>query len=220
MIRLHVVVEGLTEKTFVDELLYPLLLEKGLWAIPHSMDGNVRWSRLKSDVVLLLKQNASAYVTTFFDYYGLVHRKGAEFPGKASLGKFDEASRKKRAIEDAIYAEVAQALGGRLDASHFIPYVQMHEFEGLLFSDPDRAAAGMYRPDIAPSLRAIRQLFATPEDINDDRTTAPSKRIEHILPGYDKPTLGNLAALEIGLDRLRAACPLFDGWLTKLLSLG
>jgi hypothetical protein len=96
----------------------------------------------------------------------------------------------------------------------------MHEFEGLLFSAPERAAAGMYRPDIAPALRAIRESFATPEDINDDRKTAPSKRIEAIIPGYNKPTLGNLAAIEVGLDAIRMACPLFDDWLTKLEQIG
>lgn len=219
MRRLHVVVEGLTEQTFVDELLYPLLLENGVAAIPHSLGGNVRWSRLKMDVVLFLKSDPAASVTTFFDYYGLVHRRNSQFPGKATLGKFDGAVKKKRAIEEAMFHEVEEALGRRFDPLRFIPYVQMHELEGLLFSDPERAATGMYRPEIAPALRAISVLFATPEEINDDVTTAPSKRIERILPSYDKNTLGNLAALQIGLDTIRAACPLFNEWVTKLVGL-
>lgn len=220
MKRLHILVEGPTEKTFVDELLYPVLLEKGVFPIPHSMGGNIRWSRLKTDAVLHLKTDHGAFVTTFFDYYGLVHKARDMFPGKEGLGKFDSAEEKKRSIEEAIRREVEGALGRRFDASRFIPYVQMHEFEGLLFSDPDVAATGMFEPQIAPDLSAIRVLFRTPEEINDDRTTAPSKRLEQLLPKYKKVIQGNLAALAIGLAAMRAACPLFGEWLTTLEKLG
>lgn len=223
MKRLHMVVEGATEVMFVEELLYPLLLDHGVSAVAHPMGGNVRWSRLKTDVTLHLKSDPTAFVTTFFDYYGLVHKQTSQFPGKAGLGKLDGAAKKKRAIEDAMVREIADALGRRFDARRFIPYVQMHELEGLLFSDPERAAAGMYQAQIAPALRAIRDQFPTPEDINDDPVTAPSKRIQGLMPAkvrYDKVTVGNLAALTIGLDAIRAACPLFDDWVTKLLALG
>ncbi len=43
--------------------------------------------------------------------------------------------------------------------------------------------------------------------------------MESIVPGYEKPLLGILAALEIGLIRIRAECPHFDGWLSQLESL-
>ena len=72
----------------------------------------------------------------------------------------------------------------------------------------------------APALLAIRALFPTPEDINDDVRTAPSKRIAQLAPGYNKPTEGSLGALAIGLDTIRACCPLFNEWLTKLEQLG
>jgi hypothetical protein len=39
-----------------------------------------------------------------------------------------------------------------------------------------------------------------------------------LVPSYDKPFLGPLAALAIGLDRIRSECPHFDGWLAKLES--
>lgn len=220
MKRLHIVVEGPTEQIFVDELLYSALLDKGVSAIPHSMGGNIRWSRMRRDVMLFLKSDPGAFVTTFFDYYGLVHKMTDPFPGKAGLGKFDTARKKKDAIEGALRGDVEQGLGRRFDATRFIPYVQMHEFEGLLFSQPEVAATGMFEPDIAPPLRAIRDSFGTPEDINDDRKTAPSKRIEQILPKYDKKIQGNLAALAIGLEAIRLACPLFGEWVAILERLG
>ena len=39
------------------------------------------------------------------------------------------------------------------------------------------------------------------------------------MPEYDKVLFGTLAMLEIGLDRIRAECPHFDGWMRQLESL-
>ena len=49
--------------------------------------------------------------------------------------------------------------------------------------------------------------------------TASSKRVRAIIPEYEKPLFGTLAALEIGLDVIRAECPHFRQWLEKLESL-
>ena len=95
----------------------------------------------------------------------------------------------------------------------------MHEFEALLFSDPNRFAQGIGRGDLTAKLQAIRQTFASPEDINDSAETAPSKRIESLFPGYEKPLLGVVAALEIGLPTIRQQCPHFNEWLERLEAL-
>ncbi|MBE0437714.1 MAG: DUF4276 family protein, partial [Methylomicrobium sp.] len=102
--------------------------------------------------------------------------------------------------------------------SRFIPYVQMYEFEGLLFSDPE-ALAKSIDYGLAKRLMGIRDEFNTPEDINDSPVTAPSKRLKRLYPQYDKPIHGSLAALEVGLDIIRQQCRLFDGWLTKIENL-
>ena len=112
--------------------------------------------------------------------------------------------------------DVAQELGGKFPARRFIPFVVMHEFEGLLFSDPDRFSEGIDRPDLAPRLRAIRDAFNSPEEIDDSPVTAPSKRVTDLAPGYDKPFHGTLAALQIGLAAIRAECPHFQEWLERL----
>lgn len=95
----------------------------------------------------------------------------------------------------------------------------MHEFEGMLFSDCRRFAGGIGRPDLAAALQGIRDQFASPEEVNDSPETAPSKRILQLIPGYEKPLLGTLAALEIGLPAIRRECPHFRGWLDRLASL-
>ena len=111
-------------------------------------------------------------------------------------------------------------LGTNRDRSRVFAYVQQYEFEGLLFSDVDAFAslpdAGS---DVVAGLQEIRDLFATPEDIDDGRETAPSKRIERLLPGYRKRADGPIVALEAGLEAIRAACPRFNAWVARLEAL-
>jgi Domain of unknown function (DUF4276) len=219
MIRLHVIVEGSTEETFVTELLAPHLIERGVAAVPiliGKSGGNVSYSRLKRDAVLYMKSDPTAYCTTFVDYYGL----GRGFPAKDAIGEHDSPDDKKRKLEGAVFRDIEATLGNHYDTSHFIPYVQMYEFEGLLFSDPARMAAGIGMRDLESAFRAIRNQFATPEHINDSRTTAPSKRVEALCPGYSKEFQGNLAALKIGLAAIRSACPLFSEWVARIEGLG
>jgi hypothetical protein len=109
--------------------------------------------------------------------------------------------------------------GDDFDPQRFVPYVVMHEFEGLLFSDCDALARGVGNRSLSHALHEIREEFDSPEEINDSPQTAPSKRIKLLLPNYDKPLFGNVAALEIGLAKIREQCPHFGQWLTTLESL-
>ena len=70
------------------------------------------------------------------------------------------------------------------------------------------------------ALRRVREAFPTPEDINDNFATAPSKRISGIVPRYDKVVSGLVLVMDIGLDVIRDACPRFGNWLDRLESLG
>ena len=105
---------------------------------------------------------------------------------------------------------------GSVLARRFIPFVVMYEFEGLLFSDPTLMAKGMGESGKAPIFQQIRDGFDTPEHINDSPQTAPSKRIQGIVPRYNKVLHGNIAALDVTLERMRKECPIFATWLQKL----
>jgi hypothetical protein len=122
-------------------------------------------------------------------------------------------------VEEALRDDLAHEMGTDFDITRFLPFVVVHEFEGLLFSDCAAFARGICRPDLEPRFSQIREDFATPEDIDESPATAPSRRVEDLVPGYDKPLFGSLAILEIGLDRIRGECPHFDGWLHQLESL-
>src|ERR1035437_6720578 len=111
---------------------------------------------------------------------------------------------------------VPKTCGIWVNSRRFVPFVVMHEFEGLLFSDCAGFSRGIGRSALETEFRKIRDQFATPEEINDSPLTAPSKRVIDLVPGYEKPLLGTLAVLEIGLDAIRQECPLFRGWIERL----
>jgi hypothetical protein len=99
----------------------------------------------------------------------------------------------------------------------FIPYIQVHEFEALLFAEPEKfAIAYPNRQNQIRQLIKIRSQFESPEEINEGSNTAPSKRIKAILPEYEKRTAGPLIALEIGLEKLCEENHHFNQWIEKI----
>ena len=89
--------------------------------------------------------------------------------------------------------------------------------EGLLYSNPEKFAA-WFGESVVSILQAERNAFPTPEHINDNPKSAPSKRIRNCCDGYDKPLHGSLLAINIGLDSIRQQCLHFNQWLLRLES--
>ena len=207
MIRLAISVEGPTEEEFVKQFLADHLRERGVEPTPillgsargRSAGGNVSVERLVLEVAHLF--HFFDAVTSLVDFYGF-RRKG------------------DRTV-DELEEDLRQKLGHPWHPKKVIPYVQRHEFEGLLFSDVSVFAGLVEAPDgSVEALQNIRSQFQTPEDINDNKDTAPSKRIKKIIPRYDKRVNAPLLAVEIGLDKIRTECPRFNDWVTSLESLG
>lgn len=225
MTRLLVHVEGQTEETFVNELLRPHLLARGFTSVSARLLGNARlrerrggikaWSAVKDDITRHLLADAACFSTTMVDYYALPATGPKAWPGRATANDLPHAE-KAQAVESATAQDICALLNVSQNFTRFIPYVVMHEFEALLFSDCTAFAAGIYRSDLADAFQKIKDQFANPEEINDSPQTAPSKRVEGLIPGYQKPMLGTLAALEIGLTSMRNECPRFAQWLSKL----
>ena len=225
MARLLIHVEGETEETFVNELLADHLYNHGYESVGARIIGNARlrenrggiraWSTVKKDILNHLKEDTDCLATTMVDYYGLPQTGDRAWPGRAQAGNLPYVQ-KSESIEKALLADVAQALGGEYEARRFLPFVVMHEFEGLLFSDCQAFADAIARPRLTKPFQDIREQFATPEEINDSPVTAPSMRVEALVTGYEKPFLGTLAAIRMGLDTIRNECPHFRAWLEQL----
>lgn len=224
MARLLVHVEGQTEEGFINELLKRHLEGLGYKRVDAKILGNPRhkggirpWPVARDDIVRHLKSDRGCFATTLVDYYGMPQSGSKAWPGRMEAASLP-ARQKAPHIEEALLKDVAAAVGAGFDRRRFIPFVMLHEFEALLFSDCAAFGQGIEKPGLAGDFQAIRDQFDTPEDINDSPHTAPSKRIEALIPKYKdcKPLLGNLAALEIGLEKMRAECPHFRDWLAKL----
>jgi len=203
--RLHIHVEGQTEETFVNKVLAPHLYDRGYTNVSARLVGNARqrdrrggirgWNSVRNDILKHLKEDAGCLATTMVDYYGLPRTGPKAWPGREAAGDLP-FPRRAATVEDAMLADIRGEFGGEFHPQRFIPYVMMHEFEGLLFSDCARFAEGIGRPELADEFQV--------------------KRIEKLVPGYEKPLLGRLAVLEIGLDAIRAECPHFRKWLERL----
>jgi hypothetical protein len=185
MTRVHLVVEGATEESFVNNVLGPALWRNQVYlnpivlGVPGHKGGNVNYVRVQRDILLKLKQDHSAYCSTMLDFYGL----GKGFPGTplpSNLSNLDKVTRIEHAIKQDI---IAQAPDLRPDV-RFLPYLQLHEYEGLLFSGPAAFAEGINQSSLASQFQSIRGGFPTPEDIDDSPNTAPSKRVLHLTPSY------------------------------------
>lgn len=223
MRRVHVICEGPTEETFVNEILAPSFAIRNVFLIPSVLGqpgkkgGDVRHERLRADLRNRLRGDSTSLCTTLIDFYGLPE----EFPGRKEARRFHEPEDMSSTVCTALETKVQHDIGEN-SVRRFIPYVQMHEFEGLLFSDPTNFAIGIEKPSLAIAFARIRSEFRTPEHINDDPNKAPSKRIISLFPDnerYEKPTMGRLAATAIGLHKMRKECPLFNAWLAVLESL-
>ena len=224
MTRLLVHVEGQTEESFVDQVLRPHLVSGfGYTDVSARLMGNARqrskrggargWDAVRKEIVRHLQQDPEAKSTTMVDFYGLPQTGDRAWPGReqASGIPFEQKA-------DVVETEMARDIEGEFGASHnrFLPYVVMHEYEGLLFSDPDRFAEAIGSTELTGEFRAIRNGFRTPEEINDSPDTAPSRRVESLFPRYQKPLMGTIAAQQIGLAAIRKECPHFNDWVQTL----
>lgn len=216
MVRLGISVEGQTEERFVKDLLAPHLANFDVFATPvivatsrsasgeKAKGGGINVDRVRSEISRLLRGYPDGYVTSLFDFYAFDGRLPNE-------------------TVNNLEARIAASLN---DPVNFIPYIQLHEFEGLLFSEPATAANYFQAPQLAQIIATAVAHAGSPEHVNDGAQTAPSKRLEawtlqHSPPNlrYSKRTKtrhGPSLAAHLTLPVIRSACARFDNWLTRL----
>lgn len=198
MVRVGVSVEGTTEERFVQMVLSPYLAQKQIYITPISMSGDVKLDRVKSELKKIA--NSFDYVTTFYDFYGF-------------KGKLDSDT--KASLEQKMHDHAHASIQAKL-----IPYVQMYEFEGLLFSCPIAMHRELNQTSSNLSVEVwasniLQEFESDPEKINNSPHTAPSKRLESNT-NYRKTTHGPNIAKQIGMQKLRELCAGFNAWVTRL----
>ncbi len=225
MARLYLFAEGQTEQTFAHVLMKPHLAHYQVFMqnpmlIAHAKKkgrihrgGGRNYTPMKNDIIRLLKQDKApdVFFTTMIDLYA-IH---PDFPGLAEAELMGQDPFERVKFLEQKFAE-------DIDDYRFIPYIQLHEYEAYLFSDPacfEYLGGGDTQG--VEMLQNIASQYDTPELINDGSQTAPSKRIIAQFPDYGraKSTFGPQLAEKIGLPAIRSKCSHFDEWLSRLESL-
>lgn len=221
MNELVVIVEGETEQTFVrDQLAAHLAIHGSIaWAVlpgRHRKHGGVKkWEVARQDIVRTLKENR--FCTTMFDFYAMPK----DWPGREDASQLEWKFRADH-VEQMLQKDIAGTMSTSFNQKFFVPYVQLHEFESLTFSDTNELAAvlspiGSYSTtQLGEKFQNIVEQAGEPEAINDGYETCPSRRISKIVPAYKKRAQGPIVTRRIGLEMLRQKCPHFGKWLSKL----
>jgi hypothetical protein len=216
MIRLNITAEGFSEERFVTDILRPHLLNFNIYTDVRKVltnrklrkrGGIVGYQKFKNDVTQWFKECPDVYHTTFIDLYGL----STDFPGHATTKHLQPYNR---------VAEMEKLLSNDLAFHKFIPYIQLHEYEALMYADTDIMEdwLSLYNKLPKNCFSKIKESVSNsnPELINESPETAPSKRILKLCDSYDKVDDGILILKEIGLNTLRSECKHFNEWLTTL----
>lgn len=216
--RLIFIVEGETEKEFVENLLVPRFNnEFGFYDIrcfktKRSQGGVSKYSYLKEDVLRVVNES-DAIVTTMFDFYMIPK----DTPGYPDEGSGLSHLHQVEVMERSMYNDILDACNGR--RINFLPYLELHEFEAMLFSS-DAGIKEYFNEEANLKLfSSILKSFPNPEDIDNGPMTAPSKRMEKIIKDYEKPLYGNCMAMSIGLDVIMDKCPHFRNWISNITNL-
>ena len=215
--RVLILVEGQTEEKFVKDILAPtfwprhiyfsptILITKRVKNGPNFTGGVTNFNKFSNDLKRLLFDTDAALVTTLLDYY----RLPADFPGMDTRLTFSNASDRVTHVEQAIAAYFGSL-------PKFLPFLALHEFEAWLFSSPTELPKVMTDTAKRDEFAAICRSFTSPEDINDNPQSAPSKRVMELFPAYRKVIHGSMTISRIGLEQIRSQCPHFDRWIREL----
>jgi hypothetical protein len=225
MVRLYLFAEGRTEEIFADTLLKDHLADYGVFLHPPTRIAHARrrgkahrgggrnYQPMKDDILRFIAQEkaGNVFFTTMIDLYAI-------HPGFPRLSESEAFRHSPLQRVEFLERAFADDVGDR----RFVPYIQLHEYEAYLFSSPNWFSYFYDREKEIAALQAIADSHPTPELIDDGPNSAPSKRIITQIPEYElaKPLIGPQLAVLIGLDVIRAKCPHFNSWLSRLETLG
>jgi hypothetical protein len=217
MKRLIIIVEGQTEKEFVEKSLRKHFSTFGMYDVRAIMiqtskghkGGFVNYLHLKNDIQNILKSEKEIVVSTFVDFFKIP----TNFPNYEKIKNVLSVDQQIEILKMGIFDGI--------NDDWFLPYIQKHEFEALLFSSEIGFQNWFDNLKIVEELSYIVKSYNNPEDINSGSETSPSKRIKSILSSqkekYNKIADGNLILEEIGIEKVLEKCPLFKNWIDELI---
>ncbi|MFI3296944.1 MAG: DUF4276 family protein [bacterium] len=214
MRRVYIIVEGQTEQEFVNDVIRPYLNDFGVYAVIPILihtskigrGGFVNYQHLSNTIKPLLASKSNDFiVTTFVDFFRIPNN----IPNYTNCISLPDREAQVDALE--------QAINNDINDSRFFSYIQLHEFEALLFTN--NSGFEKYKEDnISLRTKEIVENYSNPEDINTTPEGAPSKRILAIDEQYNKVVDGNIIALEIGINDMLSRCPRLNTWVKNIIT--
>lgn len=210
MPRLIFIVEGDAEQHFINRHLVDYLSKKfpGMGMHAQKITTNRQLNKKGGNVSYVLFQNelrrtaaqGNVMITTMLDFFRIPN----DFPGYST---------DVRTI-DVMESNIRTDCSAIIAPQFFLPYIQKHEFEALLFAN----LSGFSNILDAKGLNQVTKIVkdcGSPEDIDGGPDTAPSKRLESIFD-YKKVADSLLVMSDVSIDQLRCSCPRFDEWVGRL----
>jgi hypothetical protein len=189
------------------------MLGVNCFKIKHTKGGLTKYQHLKTDLINCVFES-NVLVTTLIDFYALPK----DFPKYRDAFKIVNKADRLTFLENAIVEDIEEEKGKEFP--NLLPYIQLHEFEALVFSSIE-AIRALYSKEDAKfnELAQIIEAYPNPEDINDSPQTAPSKRLKNnqLIRGYNKINDGIMIIEEAGIDTVLRKCPRFNSWVEAMI---
>ena len=212
MKRLVIIAEGETEESFVNNILCPFFCSKGIYnsiqcfKTKHSHGGVSKYSYIKKDILNIIYEK-DVVVSMMIDFY----RLPSDFPGFNDLKVTQTHQEQANLLETRIKKDLEDSQNQLFD--NFIPYIQLHEFEALVFASISGIDSLFERSEMDYNgLMNVIQQYPNPEDINNHPDTAPSVRLKKLISGYNKVLHGIDIINTVGMAELLEKCPRFKTW--------
>ncbi len=216
MKRLVIIAEGETEESFVNNILCPFFCSKGIYnsiqcfKTKHSHGGMSKYSYIKKDILNIIYEK-DVVVSMMIDFY----RLPSDFPGFNDLKVTQTHQEQANLLETRIKKDLEDSQNQLFD--NFIPYIQLHEFEALVFASISGIDSLFERSEMDYNgLMNVIQQYPNPEDINNHPDTAPSVRLKKLIFGYNKVLHGIDIINTVGMAELLEKCPRFKTWIESM----
>ncbi|MDZ7879286.1 MAG: DUF4276 family protein [Saprospiraceae bacterium] len=224
MKHLYIIVEGETELEFVNRLLIPFLIKKGLHThiqgVPIDMKGGGHGfnniEHFKKTIRPLLLNENEPIITTMIDHYGINSER--KLPNYSTCIQNIQVEQRIKCMEDNLVHIVNSIKPYRF----FIPNILRHEMETLFYANPEKGF-DLEDEKIKNAVLAICKAFPNIEDINSTPQGAPSKRLIAIYEANEKKYNKKVDGVDIaeltGMDIILEKCPRFRAWVELIIQI-
>lgn len=226
MINIYIIVEGQSEEKFIKEILTPYFANKNIFLYAERVitgkdnfgksckGGGSSYLSYKNHLDKRIKEFDSQknyYFSTMIDFYALPK----DFP------KLEESQNIQGRYEQIAFLE--KAFKDDIGFDNFIPYIQLHEFETLLFCDTNAIVECFFDMNTKKLFNTIQEdikNYDNIEMINSSTHNAPSKRLDRYTDGVycgSKVSSSFSILKNIDIEVIKQKCSHFNSWLEEIV---